>query len=93
MMNSRTPRPKLTGVTDENRLAWAAEQQRVLLTHDVATITAHAYQRTRNGAPMPGVFEVSLGVSIRVAVEDILLLTECSGDGEWEGQVRYLPLR
>jgi hypothetical protein len=26
-------------------------------------------------------------------IEDILLLTECSVDGEWEGQVRYLPLR
>jgi len=26
-------------------------------------------------------------------VDDILLLTECSNPGEWEGQVRYLPLR
>ncbi len=25
--------------------------------------------------------------------EDILLLAECSLEGEWEGQVRYLPLR
>ena len=25
-------------------------------------------------------------------VEDILLLAECSLEGEWEGQVRYLPL-
>ena len=26
------------------------------------------------------------------AIEDILLLAECSRDGEWEGQVIYLPL-
>lgn len=42
---------------------------------------------------MPGVFEMSRDVPIRVAVEDILLLTECSRPDEWEGQVRYLPLR
>jgi hypothetical protein len=42
---------------------------------------------------MPGVFEVSRNVPIGRAIEDILLLAECSLDGEWEGQVRYLPLR
>ena len=26
-------------------------------------------------------------------IEDILLIAEYSLDGEWEGQVRYLPLR
>jgi hypothetical protein len=42
---------------------------------------------------MPGVFEVSRVVLIGVAIEDILLLAECSLDDEWEGQVQYLPLR
>ena len=35
----------LTGTTDEVLLAWAADQNRILLTHDVSTITAHAYRR------------------------------------------------
>jgi len=83
----------LMGIDDEGILAWAAEQQRVLLTHDVSTITAHAYHRVTRDEPMPGVFEVSRDVSMRVAIDDILLLTECSRPGEWEGQVRYLPLR
>ena len=82
----------LTGTGDEVLLAWAADQNRVLLTHDVSTITAHAYRRIMKGEPMPGVFEVSCRVSIRAAVEDIVLLSECSNPGEWEGQVRYLPL-
>jgi hypothetical protein len=42
---------------------------------------------------MPGVFEVSRNVPILLAVEHILLITECSRSDEWEGQVRYLPLR
>lgn len=83
----------LTGIDDEGLLSWAAEQERVLLTHDVSTITAHAYHRVTRGEPMPGVFEVGRDVSMRVAIDDILLLTECSRPGEWEGQVRYLPLR
>jgi hypothetical protein len=74
-------------------LAWAAEQERVLLTHDVSTITAHAYRRVMRGDRMPGVFEVSRAVAIRAAVEDVVLLSECSNPGEWESQVRYLPLR
>ena len=45
------------------------------------------------GERMPGVFEVGRTVPIRLAIEDIVLLTECSAVGEWEGQVRYLPLR
>jgi len=65
----------------------------VLLTHDVSTITHFAYERVQAGKPMPGVFEVSGDLTIGRAIEDILLLAECSLDGEWEGQVRYLPLR
>jgi hypothetical protein len=83
----------LTGADDPTLLAWAAAQNRVLLTHDVSTVTAYAYQRVMNGETMPGVFEVSRDVPMRAAVEDLLLLTECSSPGEWEGQVRYLPLR
>jgi len=83
----------LTGVDDETLLAWAAEQDRVLLTHDVATITAHAYTRVTKGLPMPGVFEVKRGISIREVADDVLLVTVCSLPGEWEGQVCYLPIR
>jgi hypothetical protein len=32
-------------------------------------------------------------IIIGQAIEDILLLAEYSYDGEWEGQVRHLPLR
>ncbi len=63
-----------------------------VLTHDVTTITRYAYERVQAGQQMHGVFEVTRAVSIGRAIEDILLLVECSFDGEWEGQIRYLPL-
>lgn len=34
-----------------------------------------------------------LAWAIARAVEEILLLAQCSHPGEWEGQVLYLPLR
>ena len=39
---------------DPTVLEWAAREQRVLLTHDVSTMTRYAYDRTRSGLPMPG---------------------------------------
>lgn len=83
----------LSGADDPSVLEWAAEHQRVLLTQDVATITAFAYERIRAGKSMPGVFELSRNVALRSAIDDIVLLATCSEEGEWEGQVRYLPLR
>ena len=83
----------LTGADDRRVLEWAASEGRVLLTHDVSTITRRACERIESGLAMPGVFELAYDISVGVAVEEILLLVECSLEGEWEGQVLYLPLR
>ena len=78
---------------DASILEWAANEGRVLLTHDVTTMRAHAYARISAGLALPGVFEVSQDLSIGGAIEEIWILAECSLDGEWEGQVRFLPLK
>jgi hypothetical protein len=83
----------LSGADDPTVLEWAARLGRVLISHDVATITKHAYDRVAAGHPMPGVFEVGPSLPLAQAIEDLLLIAECSRPGEWEGQVRYLPLR
>ena len=83
----------LSGADDVTVLEWAAHNNRVLLTHDVATMTRYAYDRVREDKPMPGIFEVARHVPIGVAIDEIVLLAECSLDQEWAGQVRYLPLR
>jgi len=82
----------LSGASDMAVLEWASREGRVLLTHDVSTLTRHAYDRAKAGLQMPGVFEVSRAVPVGTAIEDILLLGELSLPGEWEGQIGYLPL-
>lgn len=83
----------LSEADDPTVLEWAAQNGYVVLTHDVATMTNFAYERIQAGLSMPGVFEVSRRVPVGLAIEEILLLDECSLEGEWEGQVRFLPLR
>ncbi|HEX8150450.1 MAG TPA: DUF5615 family PIN-like protein [Pyrinomonadaceae bacterium] len=83
----------LAGGSDAEVLAWAAREGRVLLTHDVTTMKRYVDERVALGLSMPGVFEVSQQAPIAQAIEDILLLAECSLEGEWEGQVRFLPFR
>jgi predicted nuclease of predicted toxin-antitoxin system len=82
----------LSGADDPSVLQWAADQGRILVTHDISTLTKHAFDRAATGQPMPGVFEVRSVASVGQAIEDLILLAECSFEGEWEGQVRFLPL-
>lgn len=83
----------LAGADDPTVLEWAAGQGRVLLTHDVATITHFAYERLVRGEPMPGVFEVPVAMSVGELIDELVLIFHCSLSSEWDGQVRYLPLR
>ena len=73
-------------------LAWAAEVERLLLTHDVSTMADYAYERVATGQRMPGVFEVPRSMPIGQVIEELLLIIECSVQDEWEGRVIYLPL-
>jgi hypothetical protein len=82
----------LSGADDPSVLQWAADQGRILVTHDISTLAKHAFDRTVVGQPMPGVFEVSSLAPIGRVIDDLILLAECSVDGEWEGQVHFLPL-
>ena len=56
-------------------------------------MTKHAYARIESGNLMPGVFEVGQEIPIGEAIADLILIATCSFDAEYEGQVRYLPLR
>jgi hypothetical protein len=83
----------LSGVDDPAVLEWAAREDRIVLTHDVATMADFAYDRVQAGQAMPGLFEVGRRVPVGLAIEEVLLIADCSLPGEWEGQVRFLPLR
>lgn len=82
----------LSAAIDPDILAWAADQERVLLTHDVSTMTRYALERVARGAPMPGVVEVTRTLPLGRVIEDLIILARLSRKHEWAGQVLFLPL-
>lgn len=82
----------LLSASDAEILEAAANDGRMLLTHDAKTMPEHAYERVRSGKPMAGVIVCPQDLAIGTAVQDIALLAECSEAGEWKGKVIYLPI-
>jgi len=82
----------LGGMDDPSVLAWAADQGRVLVTHDVNTVTRYAYERLDRGELMPGVVIVPQLAAIARCIDDLLLLAECGEEGDCHGRVIFLPL-
>jgi hypothetical protein len=82
----------LAGIEDPAVLAWAAVNDRIVLTHDRATMPKFAYERVAHGARMPGVFVINDRLPAGLAIQEILLVVECTEPTEWREQVAYLPL-
>jgi len=78
---------------DTEVLEWAANEDRVILTHDVTTMSKYAFDRVQQGLKMPGVIEVSQNISIGEVIEELILIAECSLENEWHNQVIYLPIK
>jgi hypothetical protein len=77
---------------DPTILKWAAQEQRILLTHDVATVTRYAYDRLNQGLPMPGVIEVIATAPIGQVIDDLELLILCGQPTDYAGQILFIPL-
>jgi predicted nuclease of predicted toxin-antitoxin system len=82
----------LQEVDDPEILSWAAANNRIVLTHDRATMPDFAYERLLREDEMLGLFVVNDRVSIRQVIDELLLLNDCSEQSEWKGIVLYLPL-
>jgi Domain of unknown function (DUF5615) len=82
----------LGGESDPNVLAWAAERNRVLVTHDLRIIPRFAYERGAEGLPVAGVIAVDDELPISQVIEELAIIVTCSEASDWENQVVYLPL-
>ena len=82
----------LSGSADPLLLEIAAVAGRVIVSHDVTTMTGHANHRIANGLPMPGLIIVPQNLDIGSAVSDLELLLQCSSESDLRDQTYYLPL-
>jgi hypothetical protein len=82
----------LSGRDDDIVLQFAAENERVVLTRDVSTMTSVAYRRIERAEPMPGLIVVPHRMAIGQAIEELIFLAKESESNEWQRQVIWLPL-
>jgi len=69
----------------------AAEQNSILVSHDVRTIPAH-FQDFISQRRSPGAFLIPQRLPVGTAIEQLLLIWLASEAEEWVNQIRFLPL-
>jgi hypothetical protein len=73
-------------------LDWAVAHNRVVIMHDVNTMTKHAYTRLEAGQPLPGMIILPKELAIGRAIEELVMLLTCSHPEEFPNRVIHLPL-
>jgi predicted nuclease of predicted toxin-antitoxin system len=87
----------LTSADDPTILSVAAESERILVTRDKSTMRVFAAARVQAGEKMPGLLVVRpafctrQGGGLRLVIEELLLIAECSDAEEWQDLIQFIP--
>lgn len=81
----------LASLDDSAVLRLAAEQGRVLVTHDRKTMPNH-FGRFISAESSPGIIIVSQRLPVSQVAEEILLIWLASEPEDWVNKIRSLPL-
>ncbi len=77
---------------DPEVLEWAANENRLLVSHDHNTMRAYAEERLGARQPMSGLLLVAQDYPLGQVIEDLVLMGEASMAEEWQGLILFLPL-
>ena len=81
----------ILGLPDEEVLAIAARQGRLLISHDRETMPGH-FSRFITDSESAGVLIISQSMAIREAIDEILLVWVASRADEWHNRIVFLPI-
>jgi hypothetical protein len=80
------------GKDDITLLTWCDEHERILLTHDVRTITKYAYERIDNGERMLGIIEVKRRAPLGLVIDELVLLFQIYAPADLAWKIFYIPM-
>jgi len=80
------------GVPDPDVLALAAEQARILVSHDYRTMPRHFADFLQAHGSSPGLIFVPQYLPIGEAVEELVLIWGASEPEEWKDRMSQVPL-
>lgn len=78
---------------DRTLLRFATAQGRVVATHDVSTMLPAMREQMRIASRCAPIVLVPDSMPVSAAVEDLLILDQCSTEADWAAGVIYIPLR
>lgn len=81
----------LEGIPDPEILALAAEEKRILVSHDFKTMPRHLGEFLEASGFSPGVFLVSQHTPIAEVIDAMILVWMASDAEEWENQILEIP--
>ncbi len=81
----------MSEATDPELLTWAAQNGRVMITHDRTTMPTHAADLMGGGENIAGLFIVLRRLPLQQVIEDLELMITCSENEDWVNVIRYLP--
>ena len=81
----------LRRLRDPEVVALAAQENRILVTHDRRTMPRHFADFILHHSS-PGVFIIAQTVSVQVVIEELLLMWAASESEEWRNLIVELPL-
>ena len=82
----------LSNASDPELLAWAAEHERIVVTHDRRTMPDHASIRIAKMEKIAGIIIISRQLPVSQVINDLEIIVSCSDMVEWENIVKHLPL-
>lgn len=83
----------LSEASDQALLAWAAEQERIVVTNDRRTMPYHATSRIAREEKFAGIIIVSRRLPVSQVINDLEIIASCTYVVEWENVIEYLPLQ
>lgn len=81
----------LLGADDPTILQWCSTEGYVLVSHDVKTVPTHFANLIMRGRSA-GVLLIPQKVSVRVAIESLVMVWNSYTSSDWENRICYLPL-
>lgn len=77
--------------SDDEVLEYAAQHNRIVVSHDVNTMSAAAYGRVADGELMRDLVRILQDKPIGPVVDDLVLIWTASDAADWIGIVQFLP--
>lgn len=80
----------LRTAADPLLMDWAGRNNRILITHDISTISPLVYERIAAGQPLPGIIFIQTGMALGIVIRKILQIAATDQPEAWSGRVEYL---